>query len=612
MRIFSSKKIFYFVFLNVVFIFLNSLPQLKNTDFLISRQVEFSVRKAWNHDDLVSPKLKILVMDDASVEYAGATEVQESDLVKMLEAVMREHPQDIYLDQIFGLPFKNPDSFKKLASIVEKFQMKPIVGSYLSNNKIRGREAINYSNQEFTMKNFESPVLPKPNAFLYGPNKIFQNVFDFGHIYHLGQGLFYPVQTLGFEEPPRYAISQVALTKQFFQISGREFEIGGKKIQLDTEGRMMANLKSYDYFKSQIFSYQKILETISQNKKLEMIQEGDTVLFVPLFFTGGADFKDTPIGRIPGGLIHAAILNSVLTKNWLSFLDYPWAAIISGNLVGLFLANIFKSFSFNLAFISLNFLAIGLGNILFSFFQLMIPWLQFNICFSISAILFYMERQRQSEIHVIKLRSTLKGLIPDGMLKVLEDKGEKFFEEPEQKRLTIMFIDIVGFSKTSVQETAGTVFRQLKSNISFMTSIIHKNAGIVDKTLGDGMLAFFGYDENSDSKTHIMKAVDTAIEIQNEILKRSVRAKETDQLIFPVRIGLNTANVFIGNIGDEDRYDITIIGDGVNFAKRLEESCEPYTILMGSDVYSELSKETLEKFSFHRRYIHIKHQKEIT
>src|SRR5690606_6374571 len=101
--------------------------------------------------------------------------------------------------------------------------------------------------------------------------------------------------------------------------------------------------------------------------------------------------------------------------------------------------------------------------------------------------------------------------------------------------------------------------------------------GYVDRTLGDGMLCVFGYSAEGgpgESQYHADQALTCAAAIQRKNIQRILDARSTGDAVFPLRIGINTAGVFIGNLGDSVNSDFTVIGNGVNFASRLEHSCD--------------------------------------
>jgi class 3 adenylate cyclase len=153
-------------------------------------------------------------------------------------------------------------------------------------------------------------------------------------------------------------------------------------------------------------------------------------------------------------------------------------------------------------------------------------------------------------------------------------------------------------------------FEHLKNVMKFITGLIHAHGGVVDRTLGDGLLCYFGHTFNeqaSESNSgHADRAVQCCLQIQRQNIKQLVQGREIE-MVFPIRIGINTASCYIGNMGSSDRIDFTIVGNGVNFAKRLESCCTMNHILISESTYRYLHELRLPKEAVTKRSIRIKH-----
>ena len=142
-----------------------------------------------------------------------------------------------------------------------------------------------------------------------------------------------------------------------------------------------------------------------------------------------------------------------------------------------------------------------------------------------------------------------------------------------KKNLTVMFIDIRGFTSISEDLPSTEVTEILNDYFKEVVPVITRYNGVVNKYIGDAILAVFDGEEPSVHAQNAVKAAKT-------ILKRlrfyqSVREREGKQT-FLSGIGINTGEVFIGNIGTEDRREYTVIGDTVNLASRTEAANRIY------------------------------------
>lgn len=164
-------------------------------------------------------------------------------------------------------------------------------------------------------------------------------------------------------------------------------------------------------------------------------------------------------------------------------------------------------------------------------------------------------------------RAMGKYLSKDVMKKVLADES-KLKLGGIRTNATLLFVDIRNFTGLSEQIEPQEVSYILNEYFSTIEPIIEHYNGIVNKYLGDGLLAIFG--EPINDENHPYNAVKCGLEIINTVKKlREKFAKEGKPLI-SVGIGINTGEVFAGNIGTDERLDYTVIGDNVNLAYRIE------------------------------------------
>jgi len=207
------------------------------------------------------------------------------------------------------------------------------------------------------------------------------------------------------------------------------------------------------------------------------------------------------------------------------------------------------------------------------------------------------------------LEASLKSVIPPAQLKRLASHTVTIDTKPAIRHVTIMFVDIVGYSLSSRKQLPMESFYSLKDILHQITKIIHEFGGIIDKSLGDGCLCFFGYDmAGGESEGHELLALNCALEMQRRIVARiNDRSAEPSRDIYPLRIGVNTASVCIGNMGDESRFDFTMTGEGVVLASRFETACEPFKVMVGKSTFEALSTQARAPIKFYQRLVPVKH-----
>jgi adenylate cyclase len=151
---------------------------------------------------------------------------------------------------------------------------------------------------------------------------------------------------------------------------------------------------------------------------------------------------------------------------------------------------------------------------------------------------------------------------------------------PAHKELSVLFADVVGFTKWSSDKTPETVHAFLSDYLESMAAIIFEHGGTIDKFMGDGILAFFG--DPFEQEDHAERAVRTALAMQEKIAALREIWRPKVQINLMVRIGINTGTVIVGNLGTRTRIEYTVIGAAVNLGQRMESSAPPGGILVSA------------------------------
>jgi adenylate cyclase len=148
----------------------------------------------------------------------------------------------------------------------------------------------------------------------------------------------------------------------------------------------------------------------------------------------------------------------------------------------------------------------------------------------------------------------------------------------ESKELSIMFTDVRGF--TTISEHYGKDVQGLTKIMNrYMTAMTKKiidNNGTLDKYIGDAQMAF--WNAPVDDKNHALHAVATALEMISDLEKFNEEIEREGIPAFGMGLGINTDTVVVGNMGSDQRFDYTCLGDGVNLASRLEGQSKPYGV----------------------------------
>jgi len=181
----------------------------------------------------------------------------------------------------------------------------------------------------------------------------------------------------------------------------------------------------------------------------------------------------------------------------------------------------------------------------------------------------------------LRIKSLFSRYISPSVMDKLLGSGEDVLLVGEQKKLTVLFADIRGFTTFADAHSPEETFAFLNRILSIMADAVFRFGGTLDKFIGDEVMAIYG--APVDDPRHAVNAVLCAKEMMREMRRFDANVK--------IGIGINTGEMIIGNIGTPRRMEYTAIGDAVNVAKRIEGLTAGDEILVGEETRSLIEKE---------------------
>ena len=190
----------------------------------------------------------------------------------------------------------------------------------------------------------------------------------------------------------------------------------------------------------------------------------------------------------------------------------------------------------------------------------------------------------------VKIRNIFQKYVP-------KDVIDKFFTDPESmlvgenRVLAILFADIRSFTTISEGLAPDELVESLNKYFEYMVDEITEHGGIVDKYIGDAIMAFFG--APVQHKDDPLQAVLAGLDMIEKLKVFNIWQKKNGRDEFKIGIGINYGVVTIGNIGSEKKMDYTVIGDMVNIASRMEGLTKLYhePLLISESLFREVSRE---------------------
>ncbi len=315
----------------------------------------------------------------------------------------------------------------------------------------------------------------------------------------------------------------------------------------------------------------------------------------------GLDPLRTPFESNPpttGVFFQAVLINNLLQNNFLRVLPpiaLPFLLLI---LSGLTLGSLVR-FSWQgrlLLFLGLSggwtaiaFLSFCLGN-------LWLPWAAPLGTILLTALGLQLEEQAQKQQLMTLFAQHLSPILAED----LWQRREEIFQEGQlaakELTATVLFIDIRGFSLIAEQLTPKQLLRWLNRYFDEMTQGIESQGGIIDKYIGDAIMAVFGLPEPRSDPQEIqqdaLQAVATGLNLCKRLEHINQILQKEKQPLIRIGIGIHTGEVIAGSIGGQKRLNYSVLGDTVNIAARLEamnktlDLVYPYPLLMSTATVS--------------------------
>jgi adenylate cyclase len=367
------------------------------------------------------------------------------------------------------------------------------------------------------------------------------------------------------------------------------FPTGMKKdmtIPIDKEGRIIINFVGPWHDSFSHYSFEDLIKLGDDEETLEILREeleGDLVVISDIS-TGGKDIGTTPFETIyPLSGLHTNTMNSILTENFLTELSI-WMCILIDLVVMMFIlffSTKFRPLSFTVFSIALFIIFIALNGWIYFFRDKLINIVRPSIGFlfvliTINAYRFFNEEKEKS-----LLRRTFENYFAPSLLNKILKTPEKL-KNNEKKVLTVLFSDISGFTSWCSTQSPENIRLMLNEYFDEMAKIIFKYEGTIDKFIGDGLMVFFG--DPVEYEDHAVRAVETGIDMQKKVKDLGDVYESKYNLPLKIRIGINTGEVIVGNMGSESRVDYTVLGSNVNIAQRLESNAPLNGILISKSV----------------------------
>jgi adenylate cyclase len=214
------------------------------------------------------------------------------------------------------------------------------------------------------------------------------------------------------------------------------------------------------------------------------------------------------------------------------------------------------------SFVGVNTLVFSRTNI---WLNLIYPVLTMLTIYLVITVYRYITEEREKK----KIRGAFQYYLTASVINEMLKDPAKLKLGGDKKDLTVLFSDIRGF--TTVAENMKTpeeLVHLLNEYLTAMTNVVFTHDGLLDKYMGDAIMAVFGAPLNQPD--HPLRACKTALGMIDELKKLQKKWADEGRPVLTIGIGINSGDMVVGNMGSEMRFDYTVMGDSVNLGSRLE------------------------------------------
>lgn len=329
----------------------------------------------------------------------------------------------------------------------------------------------------------------------------------------------------------------------------------------------------------------------------------DKIVYIASTAFGAHDLRNTPVdSALPGVVFHMNMTHMLLEgKFFVSEFEsakYSWILLIVGSslIIGtMLLGNAILDFAV------VNVIIAGLLYIDTYYFipkgynlRLFFCLLSVVLCYSWSTFLHFYQSNKEKK----KIKGTFSRYLAPSIVNDLLKNPDKVRLGGEKKNITVFFSDVRDFTSISEKLTPEQLTYCLNKYMTMMTDTLFEHQGTLDKYIGDAMVAYWG--APVDLENHPYWAIKGAIQMIERLPAINEEFKKEGFPTFKHGIGLNTGECSVGNMGSNQIFSYTALGDNMNLGARLESLCKFYGVQLNISEYTKnaIPAELAREFTF--------------
>ncbi len=349
--------------------------------------------------------------------------------------------------------------------------------------------------------------------------------------------------------------------------------VGGQTIASDNHGRALIRY----YGPERSFTTFSIADMFDPRFDARVLK--DRIVLIGATAKGIGDIRVTPYSpAFPGVEVRATIIQNILRND---FIRHPgWMAglemallLILGIALSLILPRL------NLTTASALVAALAAVYLIGGFYLFTLQHLWLNLIYPtfLLVLLFVSTTLVQyflTDTERRRIKSAFQHYVPAKLVDEITQNIESLKLGGEKRELTVLFSDVRGFTTLAETLEPEELVRLLNMYLTRMTAQVFRHDGLLDKYMGDAIMAVYG--APIPRPDHAVAACHTALDMVRELRALQQQWQNEQRPMLDIGIGINTGPMIVGNMGSEDRFDYTVIGDAVNLGSRIEHLNKRY------------------------------------
>jgi adenylate cyclase len=368
--------------------------------------------------------------------------------------------------------------------------------------------------------------------------------------------------------------------------------MGDRFLPTDEEGRLLINYLGPE----RTFPYYSISDII--DGRLAKGTFRDKIVLVGATAVAVYDVRNTPFSTrssYPGMEVHASVIDNILKQNFLSKPEWTkifdlLAIIAMGVLLAVVLPRVnavkgivFAAGLFVLHIFICRWLFVGPGVVL----NIVYPLLTLLVTYTSLTVYHYVTEERERK----KIKGAFSYYVSTSVVNEMLKHPDRLKLGGDKRDLSVLFSDIRGFTTISEKLSPEELVHLLNEYLTVMTDVVFKYDGTLDKYMGDAVMAIYG--APLDQHDHPSRACHSALDMMKALKKLNEKWIVEGKSPMDIGIGINTGMMMVGNMGSDQRFDYTVMGDEVNLGSRLEGANKNYrtNILLSEFTYDRVKDE---------------------